>query len=306
MSNPVIEVTHLCKTYGDIVAVKDVSFTVEANSIFALVGPNGAGKTTTVETIEGLRRPDSGAVKVLGLDPLQERRAIFRQVGVQLQENSLHPRQKVGEALEVFASFHKHPANVGELLEKCGLEGRSDDFYGKLSGGQKRRLLLVLALIGAPKLVILDEPTSGLDPQARYNIWKLLKELRANGTTIFLTTHYLDEAEKHCDMLCVMDHGTVIALGQPKNLLREYNLETCMRLPLHPALSQQVLQTLPNISKVEQLEDQYVLYGSGSDLLRQTTNWLDSHGVPTNTIESRRASLDDLYLLMTGREYRKE
>ncbi len=306
MSESVIEVLNLHKAYGHIVAVKDISFSVAAGSIFGLVGPNGAGKTTTVECIEGLRMPDRGAVQVLGKDPVRNRQRLYRHVGVQLQENSLHRRQKVIEAFRVFASLYERHESISDLIRKCGLEGRENDYYGQLSGGQKRRLLLGLALLGNPKLLILDEPTSGLDPQARYNIWKLLTEYQSRGMTILLTTHYMDEAQDNCDMLCIIDHGQVIALGSPKSLLEQHQLEVCVKIPAHPSMDLSALQSIPSTSRVE-LVDAYVLvYGLGKDYVSNVSQVMQRYGLSLNEIETRRAKIEDLYLILTGREYRKE
>ncbi|SMO93060.1 ABC transporter ATP-binding protein [Melghirimyces algeriensis] len=301
-----VEVQHLHKAYEDHVAVDDISFTVKKGEIFVLVGPNGAGKTTAVECMEGLRKPDRGSVRLLGMDPRNNREKIFQHVGVQLQENNLHPRQKVYETLEVFSSFYSDPAPYSQLIERCGLEGKENDFYGKLSGGQKRRLLMVLALLGRPKLVILDEPTSGLDPQARYNIWKLLEELKRQGTTIFLTTHYMNEAEEHGDTLCMIDEGRVIAMGEPKKLLAEHQMGSCIKIAECPNLDEKKLKTFPQVGQVEKVDGHFLLYGSGKDFLPMITSKLGKEGVTADQIEARKANLEDLYLLMTGRAYRKE
>lgn len=301
-----IEVSELTKSYGDHVALKGISFTVRTGEVFVLVGPNGAGKTTAVECMEGLRDPDGGTIRILRMDPRRDRERLFRSVGVQLQENALHPRLKVREALEVFSSFYESPVPTGEILEQCGLAGRENDFYGKLSGGQKRRLLLALALIGRPRLVILDEPTSGLDPQARFNVWRLLREIRKNGTTVFLTTHYLDEAEDHADTLCILDRGEVVAMGNPKELLRKNRMETRIRLPVQPKLNEAELRNLPGVVRVERVDDHFFVYGDSDDLYAGLAERLGNRGLSRSALEMRRAGLEDLYLILTGREYRKE
>lgn len=301
-----IEVRQLQKAYQDNTVLRDVTFTVEPGSIFVLVGPNGAGKTTTVECMEGLRIPDRGTVSVLGMNPLRDRRNLFKSVGVQLQENNLHPRQKVKEVLNVFSSFYENPVPYKELLAKCGLEGRENEYYGKLSGGQKRRLLLVLALLGNPKLVILDEPTSGLDPQARYNVWKLLTDVRSRGTTVFLTTHQLHEAEEYADQICMIDEGKVVAMGKPKALLEEYGLEVCIKMPASAKLHRDMLQAVPGVRQVEMADGQVYVYGTGKDLFLNVSRLMESKGLSTEYLENRRATLEDLYLLITGRAYRKE
>ncbi|MCS6881561.1 MAG: ABC transporter ATP-binding protein [Oscillochloridaceae bacterium] len=306
MTTSVIEVEELRKTYGATVAVDDISLRVSDGEIFCLVGPNGAGKTTTVECIEGLTIPDSGRVRVFGLDPVRERRALYARTGVLLQESTLHRRQRVREALEVFASFYPDPWPIADLLERCGLEGRERSFYGELSGGQKRRLLLALALIGRPRLLILDEPTASMDPQARYNIWQLLHERRATGTTILLTTHLLEEAQEQCDTICMVDHGRVIAMGSPRQLLAERRIETLIKVPVSNGFDPRRLEALPEATQVEALDSYVLIYGAGDDLYTRLTPALMAQGVAPRQIETRPARLEDLYLLMTGRAYRKE
>lgn len=301
-----IDVTNLRKAYDTVVAVDDISIQVPEQSIFGLVGPNGAGKTTTIECIEGLRKPDRGMVRVLGMDPIRDRRKLYTVVGVQLQDNTLNPRQLVTEALRVFSSFFENPIPIPELLATCGLESHARAFCGKLSGGQKRRLLLALAIVGRPKLLILDEPTSGMDPQARFNIWSLLADLRRQGATILLTTHYMDEAEEHCDVLCMIDHGNVIRVGAPRQLLIDHRIEWCAKLPVRSGIDAKELAGLPGITTVEEVDHYYLVYGMGKDFAARIDRVLRGHGVVLDLIETRNARLEDLYLLLTGRAYRKE
>ncbi len=215
----IIEVRNLHKRYGDTVAVHDVSFDVERGEIFGLLGPNGAGKTTTVETLEGLRRPDSGAVRVLGLDPQRDRVELRQRVGVQLQEGRLPERIKVWEALDLYASFYRQPADWRQLMADLGLSDKRDAAYGRLSGGQKQRLSVALALVGNPEVAILDELTTGLDPEARREVWHLIRAVRARGVTVVLVTHFMDEAERLCDRLAVLKAGRVVALDTPAALV---------------------------------------------------------------------------------------
>ncbi|MCL6626271.1 ABC transporter ATP-binding protein [Alicyclobacillus shizuokensis] len=302
----VIEVKNLQKRYGQTVAVEDISFRVETGEIFVLVGPNGAGKTTIVECMEGLRVPDGGLVRILGLDPRKDRARIFQQVGVQLQEDQLLPRQKLIEALKVFASFYADPFPYKELMEACGLSGLENKFFGKLSGGQKRRFMLVLALIGRPKLVMLDEPTSGLDPQARFNIWSMLEQFKREGMTIFLTTHDMNEAEEHADTLCMVDHGKVIAMGAPKELLQENQMGVMVKIPDQRNCALDELENIPHLGKLEKVQSDYLLYGIDSEFLPSIHRYVQAKGIPLDEIETRKANLEDLYLFMTGRVYRKE
>ena len=216
---PVIEVTDLHKRYGDLVAVDDVSFAVEAGEIFGVLGPNGAGKTTTVECVAGLRAPDAGAVRSLGLDPRRDAAQLRQRVGVQLQESQLPDRLRVAEALELYASFYRNPADPAALIDKLGLASKRNTAYKKLSGGQKQRLSIALALVGNPEIAILDELTTGLDPQARRDTWGLIEQVRDSGVTIVLVTHFMEEAERLCDRVAVIDRGRVVALDSPAGLV---------------------------------------------------------------------------------------
>ncbi|RSN38066.1 ABC transporter ATP-binding protein [Amycolatopsis sp. WAC 01416] len=215
---PLIEVTNLRKTYGERVAVDDVSFHVEQGEIFGILGTNGAGKTTTVECLQGLRSPDSGTMSVLGLDPGKDRGALRQRVGSQLQESSLPDKIKVHEALDLYASFYANPADTGDLLAKLGLTEQRNQYFGKLSGGQKQRVSIALALVGRPEVAVLDELTTGLDPHARRDTWKLVETVRDTGVTVLLVTHFMDEAERLCDRLAIFDAGRVVATGTPGEL----------------------------------------------------------------------------------------
>jgi ABC-2 type transport system ATP-binding protein len=215
---PIIEVEHLRKRYRDTVAVEDVSLAVEAGEIFGIVGPNGAGKTTTVELIQGLRTPDRGRVRVLGLDPWRDRDELRQRVGAQLQQSDLYAKVRVGEALELFASFYRDPADPGRLLEQLGLAGKRNTSFDKLSGGQRQRLSIALALVGNPEVAILDELSTGLDPHARRDTWRLIEEIRAGGVTVVLVSHYMEEIGRLCDRVAVLDAGRVVAIDTPERL----------------------------------------------------------------------------------------
>ncbi|EME59859.1 ABC transporter ATP-binding protein [Amycolatopsis decaplanina] len=215
---PLIEVTSLRKTYGEHVAVDDVSFHVEQGEIFGILGTNGAGKTTTVECLQGLRTPDSGSISVLGLDPKTDHAALKQRLGSQLQESRLPEKLKVQEALDLYASFYANPADPGDLLAKLGLTEQRNKYFGKLSGGQKQRVSIALALVGRPEVAVLDELTTGLDPHARRDTWKLVEAVRDTGVTVLLVTHFMDEAERLCDRLAIFDAGRVVATGSPLEL----------------------------------------------------------------------------------------
>jgi ABC-2 type transport system ATP-binding protein len=217
---PIIKVDHLQKRYGDTIAVSDVSLSIEEGEIFGILGPNGAGKTTTVECIAGLREPDAGTVEVMGLDPLTDREALRRVLGIQLQETQQPDKLKVGEALELYASFYSEAADPDELLEVLGLADKRQTRFAKLSGGQKQRLSIALALIGRPRIAILDELTTGLDPVARRDTWALIDDIRKQGVTIMLVTHFMTEAERLCDRVAILEAGRVAAIGTPAELAR--------------------------------------------------------------------------------------
>src|SRR5512134_3011272 len=228
----VIQVSHLRKAYGATVAVEDISFTVGRGEIFGMVGPNGAGKTTTVECLEGQRQPDGGLVRVLTLDPRQAGRQLRERIGVQLQESNLHDRIKVWEAMDLFASFYRRPVDWRSLLAQLGLTEKSQTPFGKLSGGQKQRLFIALALLNDPEVLFLDELTTGLDPQVRHAMWDLVRAIRERGKTVFLTTHFMEEAERLCDRVAIVDHGKVIAIDTPRNLVRSLGAEQVVEVEL--------------------------------------------------------------------------
>jgi ABC-2 type transport system ATP-binding protein len=220
MTTPALELTNLSKRYGARRAVDDLSLRVNAGEIFGILGPNGAGKTTTVECAEGLRRPDGGSVRVFGIDPYRDRARARQLVGVQLQDSQLPDKLTVAEVLGLYASFYPRPAEPGELIHRLGLTDKRDTRYRKLSGGQRQRLSIALALIGAPKLVVFDELTTGLDPAARRESWQLVRDLRDDGVTVVLVTHYADEAERLCDRVALIQAGRLAALGRPADLIR--------------------------------------------------------------------------------------
>ena len=241
----IIEIQHLRKRYGDTVALEDVSLSIEEGEIFGILGPNGAGKTTLVESISALRRPDGGSIRVAGLDPLRQRDQLRQKLGVQLQESALPDKLRVGEALELYASFYPHPADSDRLLEMLGLAGKRNTRYSRLSGGQKQRLSVALALIGRPRIAVLDELTTGLDPQARREVWALIEEIRASGVTVVLVTHFLEEAERLCDRIAVIDDGRVVALDTPAALASRQGAEQVIRFEPSRPVDDGQLSSLP-------------------------------------------------------------
>ena len=249
MASPVIEVSHLRKTYGPKVAVDDVSFTVAAGEIVGILGPNGAGKTTTVESIAGLRTPDAGEVRVLGLDPRRDGAALRERLGLQLQESEMPAKITVREALALYASFYADPADPAELVRDLGLADRVDTQFRRLSGGQKQRLSVALALVGNPEVAILDELTTGLDPQARRETWGVVERIRDRGVTILLVTHFMEEAERLADRVLLIDAGRVVAEGTPAQLAARTTAQT-VRFTLPEPLPAGLLEQLPGVASV--------------------------------------------------------
>jgi ABC-2 type transport system ATP-binding protein len=293
----VIAVEHLHMAYGPTVAVDDVSFTVRDGEIFGILGRNGAGKTTTVECITGLRRPGRGEISVLGLDPRRDRRELHERVGVQLQHSALPDRIRVGEAVELYASFYRRPAHGRELLATLGLEGAREQAFGKLSGGQKQRLSIVLALIGQPEIAVLDELTTGLDPEARRETWALIEGVRDRGVTIVLVTHYMEEAERLCDRVAVIDHGNLIALDHPAALGHAARTSQRVRLTAPEDFDDGFLRTLPEVSAVEHHGRDMVVIGSG-DLLTAVVLAFDRAGLRAQDLRPETASLEDAFLAL--------
>src|SRR5271155_4269502 len=240
-----VEIAHLRKAYGGVVAVDDVSFSVAEGEIFGILGPNGAGKTTTVECVLGLRSPDAGSIRVTGLDPGQDREDLHVIVGAQLQESALPGKLRVGEILDLYRSFYREPADIGELVDALGLAGKRKDYYRSLSGGQRQRLSGALALIGQPKIAVLDEMTTGLDPQARRDTWELIEGVRDRGVTIALVTHYMDEAERLCDRVALIDRGKVVAIDTPQGLAERAREGKQVRFVPSAEFDERLLTRLP-------------------------------------------------------------
>jgi ABC-2 type transport system ATP-binding protein len=302
---PVIEVLGLTKTYASTVAVDDVSFEVRAGEIFGMVGPNGAGKTTTLECIEGLRTRDRGQVRLLGLDPTVRREVVAQRVGVQLQESALPARLRVREAMALFASFYAHPAGPDELLERLGLAEKRDAAFGKLSGGQKQRLFIALALINRPDVVFFDELTSGLDPQARRATWELVRQVRDTGATVALTTHSMEEAERLCDRVLIMDHGRIVALDTPEALIRSRGGDRRVVFTLAPGAPPVAhLDALPAGYRTEQTDGHLTVHGHGDRFVSSVVYAVENAGVPFLDLRTVQPSLEDVFLALTGREMR--
>jgi ABC-2 type transport system ATP-binding protein len=296
----IVEVENLHKRYRNRVAVQDVSFAVDEGEIFGILGPNGAGKTTTVECVEGLRRPDGGRITVLGMDPQRDRTALRRRVGAQLQDSQLPEKMTVREALELYASFYQKPVKWRRLVDELGLADKLTTRFGKLSGGQKQRLSIALALVGSPTVAVLDELTTGLDPQARRDTWDLIERIRDRGVTVLLVTHFMEEAERLCDRIAVIDAGRVVALDTPAGLVARVAAEQRIRFRPASALDDALLTALPEVDSVTRHGSQVLVTGTGN-LLHAVTSVLARHGIVAADLRIEQASLDDAFVRLTGR-----
>jgi ABC-2 type transport system ATP-binding protein len=297
--SPVIEVRQLHKRYGGTVAVDDISFAVEEGEIFGILGPNGAGKTTTVECIEGLRNPDRGTVSVLGLDPSHDRNELTQRLGVQLQDSQLPDKLRVDEALDLYSAFYREPADWRALVDLLGLKDKTKTRFGKLSGGQKQRLSIALALVGTPQIAIMDELTTGLDPAARRETWELIEGVRARGVTIVLVTHFMEEAERLCDRVALIDSGRVVAIDTPANLAD--GVETEQRIQFRPSapLPDHLLESLPDVTNVIYRGDVVVVTGN-SNALNAVTSALARNQILARQLRVDQANLEDAFLALTG------
>lgn len=301
---PVIKVEHLRKVYGKVVAVNNISFEVQEGEIFGMVGPNGAGKTTTIECLESLRNPDSGKISVLDLNPRNDGYALRERIGIQLQEATLYDRIRVWEALDLFASFYHHSIDWNSLLETLGLEDKRNSYINKLSGGQKQRLYIALALVNDPELIFLDELTTGLDPQARRMMWKLVQDIRSQGKTVFLTTHYMEEAELLCNRVAIIDRGNIIALDTPENLIRSLGVNSRIMFSVKEPFEIEHLKKLKRVSRIECSNERVIVYGQGEKLVGEVVNMLTVDGVHFHDLRTEQPTLDDVFLTLTGHEIR--
>jgi ABC-2 type transport system ATP-binding protein len=295
----VIDVQHLHKSYGSTVAVDDVSFTVQQGEIFGILGPNGAGKTTTVECIEGLRAPDSGQLSVLGLDPRRNRAELTQRLGVQLQDSQLPDGLQVAEALGLYSSFYRAPADWRALMDLLGLADKAKTRFGKLSGGQKQRVSIALALVGNPQVAVLDELTTGLDPQARRDTWELIEGIRSRGVTIVLVTHFMEEAERLCDRVALIDAGRVVAVDTPAGLAGQ--VQEGQRIQFRPSapFDDAVLAGLPDVTSVMHRGDVVVVTGN-DNALNAVTSVLARDQIVARQLRVDQASLEDAFVALTG------
>lgn len=307
-SSPMIQVKGLRKIYGDTVAVDGISFEVQPGEIFGMVGPNGAGKTTTIECLEGLRQPDQGAVRVLSMEPRENVHTLREQIGMQLQQSNLPDRMKVWEALDLYSSFYHHAVDWKQLMAQLGLEEKYNTPFAKLSGGQKQRLFIALALLPDPQLIFLDELTTGLDPQARHVIWDLVRDVRGRGKTVFLTTHFMEEAEKLCDRVAILDHGTIVALDTPAALIRSLGAGERVVFSVDIPLPDDFGRQLSAGAQLESDGERITISARGArktPLVGEVVGLLNECGVAFRDLRVEQPVLEDVFLNLTGRSMRE-
>jgi ABC-2 type transport system ATP-binding protein len=301
----VIQVSAVRKTYGSTVAVDDVSFAVNDGEIFGLIGPNGAGKTTTMECIEGLRKPDRGTISVLGLDPFNDVYKLQERIGVQLQQAQLQKRIKVWEAVDLWASLYRTNASDSErLLEQLGLVEKRNAWFMTLSGGQKQRLFIALALVNDPEVVFLDELTTGLDPQARRAIWELVRGIRERGKTVFLTTHLMEEAERLCDRVAIIEHGRIVDIDTPESLVKRHCPERTVVLATEDRSAEERFRMIPRVDAVISNDSQFTIRGQGDDLVTEVIQCLSENRIRVTDFRTILPNLEDVFLKLTGHSIR--
>jgi ABC-2 type transport system ATP-binding protein len=301
----VVSVSGFRKTYGSTIAVDDVSFEVRDGEIFGLIGPNGAGKTTTLECVEGLRRPDRGAISVLGLDPFRDVYALQPRIGVQLQQAQLQKRIKVREAVHFWAALYRKPAADGDrLLDQLGLADKRNAWFMTLSGGQKQRLFIALALVNDPELVFLDELTTGLDPQARRAIWELVRGIRARGKTVFLTTHLMEEAERLCDRVAILEHGRIIDIDTPDRLVARHCPERTVVVTTADPRAEDLFRAMPRVEDVARQDTRITIRGTGDDFITAVIQCLSEGGIRVTDFRTVHPTLEDVFLRLTGHSIR--
>ena len=305
MTAPIVQVQDLRKSYGDVVALRGVSFEIAEGEVFGLLGPNGAGKTTTIEILEGMRTSDGGTARVCGLDPQASGDDFKRQVGAVLQSTSLPDKLRVEEAIRLFAAMYGVRSPSDTLLKRFGLEEKRDAFYNRLSGGQKQRLALALALVQQPRVIFLDEPTAGLDPQVRREIYDIFEELRREKKTILLTTHYIEEAERLCDRVAIIDQGRLIALGSPRELKERSAGTTRIEITLARAEDDGALRRLEGVTDCRQVEERTVLHSTRPPVtIVALVKHLEANNNELKSLEIAPPSLEDIFIELTGRRLR--
>ena len=302
----IIEVQDLHKSYGAVEAVRGLTFNVEQGEVFGLLGPNGAGKTSTVEILEGMRTADSGHVRVCGLNPESSGNKFKQQIGAVLQSTALPDKVRVKEALDLFAEFYQERADTTDLLERFQLTEKKNAFYKELSGGQKQRLALAMALVNNPRVVFLDEPTAGLDPQVRREIYDIIEELRRDKKTVLLTTHYIEEAERLCDRVAIVDHGKIIKTGTPRELKQSSGGMTRVEVRLARPAQETALRALEGVTDFRMIGDTYVLYASRApQAIVSLVKHLEADSNELQSMEMYSPSLEDVFIELTGRRLRE-
>lgn len=300
-----ISAQNLVKIYGDLRAVDDISLDVEYGEVFGMLGPNGAGKSTTTEMIEGLRKPDGGTISVLGQDVVKNPEPVKQRIGIQLQTTVMFQKQTVREMIELFSSFFQKSLPTNDVIAAVNLEEKANTRSKDLSGGQRQRLAVAIALVNDPEIIFLDEPTTGLDPQARRSMWDVVANLKQRGKTVFMTTHYMEEAERLCDRIAVVDHGKIIALGTPQELINQHFHETALDFDTNSALPLETLQTLPNVVRAQIENGITTIFSDG---VSRTTNGLmslvEGQSTELKNFRIRSATLEDVFLKLTGRHIR--
>lgn len=305
MSAPIIQVVNLTKHYGPVQALRGVSFEVEEGEVFGLLGPNGAGKTSTVEILEGLRAADGGIVSVCGLDPQSSGNDFKQEIGAVLQATALPDKLRVSEAVSMFASFYKRRRDPATLLKRFGLEEKRNTFYAQLSGGQKQRLALAMSLVNEPRVLFLDEPTAGLDPQVRREIYTIIEELKKERKTILLTTHYIEEAEKLCDRVAIVDQGRVITQGTPRELKQRSAGTTRIELRLARPESDAALKQLEGVADCHATDGVYIMHSTRVPrTIVSLVHYLEANGNELSSLDIAAPSLEDVFLELTGRSLR--
>ncbi len=304
MPSTVIEVANLRKTYGSTLAVNDVSFSVIQGEIFGLIGPNGAGKTTTMECVEGIRKPDGGAISVLGMDPRRDAYALQNRLGIQLQEAQLQKRIKVWEAVDLWSSLYPRTIDTDALVERLGLAEKRNAWFMTLSGGQKQRLFIALALIHDPDLVFLDELTTGLDPQARRAIWGLVTDLQDRGKTVFLTTHLMEEAERLCDRVAIIEHGRVIEMGSPAALVKKHCPQRAVVFSCDRKGVTELLERFPGVEAINSTGTTHTVSGMGEDFVTRMIRFVSEEALQISDFRTVMPTLEDVFLKLTGHRVR--
>jgi ABC-2 type transport system ATP-binding protein len=297
----------LVKRYADVTAVDGLDLEVRRGECFGLLGPNGAGKTTTIEILEGLTEPDAGEVEILGSGWTRDGNALRERLGISLQETQLAEKLTVGETVRLFRSFYREGRDPDDVLSQLALDEKRNSRVGKLSGGQKQRLAVACALVGDPEVLFLDEPTTGLDPQSRLQLWQIVMGFRAEGGTVLLTTHYMDEAERLCDRVAIVDHGKVIALGTPAELISSLHAANVIEFASEPEIEEAVLRALPGVTEPHRRGPNWSLpVGSLAESVPVLLDTIESSGAKLVNLSTHRATLEDLFVSLTGRALRED